>query len=150
MPAHHPGRACGSSLRKMIKPLDNTGVRQIIDEDELESLEHTKATAVRRMNELADLIESGDRARKPQKPQKMPKEDSKTKWVTFGETAKLLGISKSTVSKWANKGRFADNGIKGQKKRLSKASVLLVKQEIEDEYRKKGDDEWHDEFRRIR
>jgi hypothetical protein len=137
-------------LRKMIKPLDNTGIRQIIDEDELETLEHTKATAARRMNELADLIESGDQPRKPQIAQKMSKEDSKTEWMTFGKTAKLLGVSISTVSKWAQKGRFTDNGIKGQKRRLSTASVLLIKQDIEDEYRKKGDDEWHDEFRRTR
>ena len=139
-----------SKLQEKAEALDNLCVNRINDEDELVMLEHTMATAARRMNELADLIESGDRARKPQKPQKMPKEVSKTEWVTFGETAKLLGVSKSTVSKWAQKGRFADNGKKGQKRRLSMASVLLVKQEIEEKDRKKDDDKWHDEFRRIR
>ena len=120
-------------LRKMIKPLDNTGIRQIIDEDELETLEHTKATAARRMNELADLIESGDRARKPQKPQKLPKEDSKTEWVTFAKAAGLLGVSKGTVSRWAGQGRLTDNGKRGQGRKLSKASVLILKANREQE-----------------
>ena len=140
-------------LRKMIKPLDNTGIRQIIDEDELEALEHTKATAVRRMNELADLIEIGlkneeCRIKNAETTQQTPEKGNQ--WLTNSEAGKILGIDRSTVSKWAEKGRFSDNGLEGQKKRLSKASVLLVKQEIEDTDRKKDDDTWHDEFRRYK
>jgi excisionase family DNA binding protein len=107
-------------LRKMIKPLDNTGIRQIIDEDELETLEHTKATAARRMNELADLIEIGDQPRKTQNAQKPPKEDSKTEWITYQEAAKLLFVDKSTVSRWVQRGILESNGKKGRRRRVSK------------------------------
>ena len=71
-------------------------------------------------------------------------------WMTFRETAKLLGRSKSTVSKWANKGRFSDNGLKGQKRRLSKASVLLIKREIEKEDARKDEAEIRRDRRRYK
>jgi hypothetical protein len=131
-------------LRKMIKPLDNTGIRQITDEDELETLEHTKATAARRMNELADLIEIGQKsARKivdiaPDEVQipmtddqggRCDKDRSKMPdtYITFAKAADLLAVSKGTVSRWAGLDRLTDNGKRGQGRKLSKASVLILK-----------------------
>ena len=112
-------------LRKMIKPLDNTGIRQIIDEDELETLEHTKATAAMRMNELADLIESGYQPRKNHNAQKPHKKDSKTEWMTYQEAAKLLFVDKSTICRWAQRDILESNGKKGRRRRVSKGSVLI-------------------------
>ncbi len=54
-------------------------------------------------------------------------------YITFARAAAVLGVSKSTVSKWAKKGKLHDNGQKGQKRRLLMTSVLLVKQGREDE-----------------
>jgi hypothetical protein len=63
---------------------------------------------------------------------RMSDKAKKTEWVTVTEAAGILGVTKGTVSKWAQKGRFADNGLTGPKKMLSKVSVLLVKQELEE------------------
>lgn len=54
-------------------------------------------------------------------------------WITFAQAAEILAVSKGTVSKWAKAGRLDDNGLQKYKRRLLKTSVLLVKQEIEDE-----------------
>jgi hypothetical protein len=53
-------------------------------------------------------------------------------FITFAEAAEIIGVAKGTISKWVKKGWFQDNGQKGQKRRLLKSSVLLVKQKIED------------------
>jgi excisionase family DNA binding protein len=71
-------------------------------------------------------------------------------YITFSEAAAILGVTRGTVSKWSKKGRFTDNGLKGQKRRLSKVCVLLVKQEIDDEYLKNDAAELRNDARRIR
>jgi hypothetical protein len=58
-------------------------------------------------------------------------------WMTFTQASEIIGVTKGTISKWAAEGRFKDNGHKGQKRRLLKASVLLVKHEREDQDLKK-------------
>lgn len=58
-------------------------------------------------------------------------------YITFQEAADILGIKKSTVSKWSTKGRFKDNGYTGQSRRLLLSSVLLVKHEVEEKDIKK-------------
>jgi len=151
----------GRIEREFCELLDVAGVfdqlckRGCTSEKEFAEFERVKQQVRSDAFKLAQVLQTADK--KPVRSQKssrkivdVPPASDDGQWVTFGETAKLLGISKSTVSKWADKGRFADNGIKGQKRRLSMASVLLVKQEIEDTDRKKDDDKWHDEFRRIR
>ena len=135
-------------LQKMIQPLDDTGIRQIDDENTLGAMEHTKATVAGRMNELADLIESGQKSAR--KIVDIAPTADNEQWVTYKEAAGLLGIKKSTVSKWVKKGRLTDNGEKGRKKRLSKNCVLLVKQEIDDEYLKNDAAELRNDARRIR
>ena len=44
-----------------------------------------------------------------------------------------MAVSKGTVSKWANAGKLSDNGKKGKGRKVSKVSVLLVKQEREEQ-----------------
>jgi excisionase family DNA binding protein len=65
------------------------------------------------------------------------KNNSSDCYITFAQAAELLAVGKGTVSKWAAAGRMTDNGLKGQKRKLLKSSVLLVKQEMEDEEIKK-------------
>lgn len=52
-------------------------------------------------------------------------------WVTFGQAAQILAVSKATISNWTTKRRIQDNNEKGQRRRVLKADVLLVKHEIE-------------------
>jgi hypothetical protein len=126
-------------------------------EDEYKVCQDIRGRLEKMLSDLADLVEikttadtdaaennpavvndSGGASENTHKP---PKEDSKTEWVTYKVAAGLLGVRKSTVSKWVKKGRLTDNGKKGRKKRLSKTCVLLVKQEIDDEYLKNDADE---------
>ena len=58
-------------------------------------------------------------------------------YITFQEAADILGIKKSTVSKWSTKGKFKDNGCSGQSRKLLLSSVLLAKHEGEEKDLKK-------------
>jgi hypothetical protein len=142
-----------SKLQKKAEALDDLCVNRINDEDKLVMLEHTMAYLDEGLGELADLIEIGVqnrecRIKNEETTAKTP--ENSNQWLTNSEAGEILGIHRSTVSKWANKGRFSDNGIKGQKKRLSKASVLLVKQDIDDEYLKNDDEDVCDDRRRYK
>ena len=155
-----------SKLQKKAEALDNLCVNRINDEDELVMLEHTMAYLDEGLGDLADLIEigcltgtgdqtgkSGDACCRSQKQSSreimsIPANDEQ--WVTYKVAAGLLGVRKSTVSKWVKKGRLTDNGKKGRKKRLSKTCVLLVKQEIDDEYLKNDAEELRRDTGRIR
>jgi excisionase family DNA binding protein len=138
-------------LLENTRALDRLCVKRIDEDDELVMLEHTKAHLAESLCDLAVMLDGGQEGaqgdtQRSLDPGSMSGMTAQEPWMTFAETAKLLGKSKSTVSKWAKKGRFSDNGLKGQKRRLSKASVLLVKREIEENDRKKDDDEWHDQY----
>ena len=140
-------------LLEMCQPLDGVRGRLIVEEDEAMKLEHTRAYLTESLVELAGLVESGVqnrecRVKNEETTQQTP--ENSNQWLTNIEAGEILGIHRSTVSKWANKGRFSDNGIKGQKRRLSKASVLLVKREIEDNDARKDDDDVRDDRRRFR
>ena len=151
-----------SKLQEKTRNLDRMcGGRQIDEDDELATLEHTKAHLAESLNDLAAMLDggvphrhgglkyltgTGEQTNKNNDAVAGLEKTTDGPWMTFRETAKLLGRSKSTVSKWAKKGRFSDNGLQGQKRRLSKASVLLVKRDIEERDRKKDDDEWHDKY----
>ena len=156
-------------LLEMCQPLDGVRGRLIVEEDEAIKLEHTRAYLTESLVELADLVESGQKGSRRclagagvQKENKElnPKERDavagskektpKTEWVTYKVAEGLLGVTKSTVSKWVQKGRFTDNGLKRQKIRLSKASVLLVKQAIDDEYLNEYAEELRGDTGRIR
>ena len=57
------------------------------------------------------------------------------------EAAKLLGVCTGTVSRWADKGKLRDNKKKGKGRQVTKSSVLLLKQNREDQDRRKDGEE---------
>jgi excisionase family DNA binding protein len=54
-------------------------------------------------------------------------------WITFAQAAEILGVSKPTLTRWADDGKIQCNGKKGRLRKLNKVSVLLAKQAVEDE-----------------
>jgi len=53
--------------------------------------------------------------------------------VTLTRVADLLNVDKGTVSRYADRGVILDNGLKGLERRVWKSSVLLLKQQREDQ-----------------
>ena len=144
-----------SKLQDNAEALD--GLR-INGEDELVTLEHTMAYLDEGLGELADLIESGQKclastgnqppkARSSRKIVDIPPADD-GQWITVTAAAKLLNKSPGTISNWATIGKVRDNGKKYHQRRILKADVLLIKQEIEDNDAKKdADEERRDKWR---
>lgn len=64
---------------------------------------------------------------------KPPVAEVQDAWISYDEAADLLEMTKSTVSKWTSQGRFIDNGCVGPKRKLSRNSVILAKQQHEDQ-----------------
>jgi len=95
-------------------------------QEEYIELDFIRSRAIGLANELAELLEMVGSM------QSHPK-NGQDNWITFAEAASLLVVAKSTISKWADKGRFTDNGQTGRNRKLLKTSVLVVKQQIEDE-----------------
>jgi hypothetical protein len=60
-------------------------------------------------------------------------EPPKDEWLKLVEAAKLLHVDKGTVSRWADEGKIQDNGQKRKARRVSKISVLLLKDKRERE-----------------
>jgi len=54
-------------------------------------------------------------------------------WIRITDAAKILGVAKGTISRWANKGKIRDNGKKERERRVSKLSVLSLKHKRERE-----------------
>jgi excisionase family DNA binding protein len=137
-----------SDLMEMTQSLDLMYAERIDTRHEMMKLEEMKSQVAELLYGLATMLENGYRAQaKSQQPES---NGSEIEWVTYKEAAGLLGVRKSTVSKWVKKGRLTDNGEKGRKKRLSKTCVLLAKQEIDDEYLKNDADELRRDTGRIR
>ncbi len=65
-------------------------------------------------------------------------------FITVTEAGILAGVHKGTVSKWADAGQIEHNGVKGRGRKVSKASVLMMKHERE-EKQAQGD---YEEYRR--
>jgi 7-cyano-7-deazaguanine synthase in queuosine biosynthesis len=53
-------------------------------------------------------------------------------YITLQEAANILGQHKGTISRLADQGHFTDNKIKGPGRKVTRNSVLLYKQKIED------------------
>lgn len=53
--------------------------------------------------------------------------------ITVGEASDILGVDKGTASRLVTEGRIKHNGETGKKKRVSKISVLLLKEQRERE-----------------
>jgi excisionase family DNA binding protein len=68
--------------------------------------------------------------RRESEPVKEPQEDE---LITLTGVAKLLGVDKGTVSRWADEGKIQDNKQKGRRRRVSRISVLLLKDKRERE-----------------
>jgi len=59
--------------------------------------------------------------------------ESPTQWVSYKEAADILLVSKATLCRWVKEGKLVGNGKQGRQIRLSKTSVLLAKQDMEEQ-----------------
>jgi excisionase family DNA binding protein len=59
--------------------------------------------------------------------------ESTTEWITYGQAAEILLVSKATVCRWVKEGKLVGNGKQGRQIRLRKTSVLLAKQDMEEQ-----------------
>lgn len=124
-------------LIELVKRFDNRFHQKFGEEEEWIACEYLREKIHTTLDGLAARLDNRDlKTDCPDTPppaQSSPKSTAAhDKWLTFAKAAELLAIGKGTVSKWAKQNRFVDNGLKGQRRRLSKLSVLMVKQEIED------------------
>ncbi len=127
-------------LLDLVEDYDHLCARRCVDEDDLVVCEHIQERIYKAVDDLASLLDhreqDGKDVHKDVKPQSgevlNPSSRANEQWVTFAQAADLLAVGKGTVSKWAKLGRFIDNRLTGQARRLSKASVLMVRQEIDD------------------
>lgn len=60
-------------------------------------------------------------------------ESVEDEWIRITDAAKIFGVTKGTISRWANKGKIRDNGKKEKERRVSKLSVLSLKHKRERE-----------------
>ena len=113
--------------------------------------------------ELAELIESGQKAEASNQGSQRPGElnpqerdavaglKEKTtddQWITVTAAAKLLKKSLGTICRWVRDGKVRDNGKKRYQRRILKTDILLIKQDTEETDAKKDDDEvQRDEWR---
>jgi excisionase family DNA binding protein len=110
--------------------------------DELTSAGLKLMQMVSLMSELNDQWFATLDARRNQKKAKLLEQDlSKeaiirilnVEWMTITQASRLLGVNKGTVSRWADEGKIQDNKQKGKKRKVSKISVLLMKDKREHE-----------------
>lgn len=134
---------CWDNLTAKCRQIDLICRAGCRSEEEMLELEFLRSKAVGAATELAEVLEllqadAGTiHSRETEKAGTEGKNKPSDCYITFAQAAELLAVGKGTVSKWAAAGRMADNGMKGQKRKLLKSSVLLVKQELEDEEIKK-------------
>jgi hypothetical protein len=86
----------------------------------------------------ADLLVKVDLAQKPAETGQDIKTVEEDEMITITEAAKLLGVDKGVASRWATDGVIKDNGETKRKRRVSKVSVLLLKDKRESEDRLKN------------
>ena len=131
-------------LQETTRSLDQMCIKRIDEDDEEVVFEHIKEQLNKIILELAAMLESGQKSGRkiadlPPDEAKIPMTDDQggccakdrskmpEPYITFAEAASLLAVSKGTVSRWAGQGRLTDNGKRGQGRKLSKASVLILK-----------------------
>lgn len=121
---------------RKIDKVCRTGCRT---QEEYIELDFIRSRAVGLANELAGLLDMVG-------SMQSRSDNTQDEWITVAEAAKLLEVTRGTVSKWASQGKFTDNGQSGRDRRLLKSSVLIVKQQIADGDRKKDDEDlWNDD-----
>lgn len=97
------------------------------NESEMYELQFLRAKAMAAVYELAEVIKVLQNVSSDTSPELGTHNNTFQQWLTFAEAAAVLGVAKSTVSKWAAQNLIKDNGLKGQKRRLQYYSVLLLK-----------------------
>lgn len=148
-------------LLDLVEDYDQLCARRCVDEDDLVVCEHIQERIHKAIDDLAAMLDHREEYAadccEPMKPNvnvspKRPVAKEAVvneQWITFAQAAELLAVGKGTVSKWTKQGRFMDNGLMHQKRRLSKASVLIVKQTLEDAAIDKDVRELRSDARRI-
>ena len=119
-----------SEIVEKCHSLDMARVKGCFTEDQYMLLDLKRRKIIGAVFEVAELVEMVERN---QKSDSRIQTTNKNEWITLAEAGRLLVVSKSTICRWADKGRFTDNGKSGRSRRLLKSSVALVKQLIEDE-----------------
>lgn len=124
----------------MVKDFDKFARTGCSEEDDLVVCEHIKQRIHKSIDDLVLLLENrepveGELAKPtvtsaPSRPA-FPGGDIAEQWVTFTQAADIVCVSKATISNWATKGKIRDNGQRGQKRRLLKSDILLVRHERE-------------------
>jgi len=76
---------------------------------------------------------------------------SKDCWLTLTEAAKITGVPKSTISRWAEKNMLENNGKRGRDRRFRFASVAFVKlhrlrDHLQGEQYKREAEKWFEEL----
>ena len=122
---------CWDKLMAKCRQIDMICRAGCRDHAEMLELEFLRSKAIAAAAELAEVVEiiQNEHIPCPKPPDHIQQEDE---WITFTQAAETLAVCKGTVSKWTKEGKFKDNAMKGQKRRLSKLSVLLMKQKREE------------------
>jgi excisionase family DNA binding protein len=69
--------------------------------------------------------------------------------ITVQEAANLSGMDRGTISKLASENKIKHNGETGTKRRISKLSILIYKNNRETEQLKKDFDDYREDLRKI-
>lgn len=139
---------CWDELAAVCRQIDmicRAGCRTAEEMTELEFLRSKAVGIAAELSEVIGVIQNGE----PPCFEPPALSGREEEWITFAQAAEILAVSKGTVSKWAKAGRLEDNGLKGQKRRLLKTSVLVVKQAEEDALLREDMRELKDDAKRI-
>ncbi len=102
-------------------------------EDELAEFDHGKRQVCSVAFRLAQVLKTAEtKTKRPTHRGKIPIKDCpKTPdcYITFAEAATMLGVTKGTVSRWTGQDKLRDNGKTGQNRKVSKTSVLMLKEQ---------------------
>jgi hypothetical protein len=130
-------------LQETTRSLDQMCIKRIDEDDEEVVFEHIKEQLNKIILALAAMLESGQKSSR--KIVDIPTDESKNlrpeshlslageeQWVTMTEAAQMLGKHPGTISYWVQTGKVTDNGKKRYQRRVLKADVALIKQDIEE------------------
>jgi len=122
------------ALLKLVKRFDKCFHKGCSEDHELQECEQLQEQIYAAIDDIAALLDNRDLENdSPAVPPAAPAVPfHPDQWVTFSKAAEILSVNKGTVSKWAKQNRFVDNGLNGQRRRLSTLSVLVVKQSLEE------------------
>jgi excisionase family DNA binding protein len=114
--------------------LCRAGCNNLKDRLELDFLRCKAVGAGSELAELLDLITGTPSSENEGSvlPEKALSSNT-TQWISYKEAADILLVSKATLCRWVKEGKLIGNGKQGRQIRLSKTSVLLSKQDMEDQ-----------------